>query len=69
MTRMSNDVGEPPLGGFATLIPEFAVSDLTTSLQFWCDVRGFRSRTSGRRTIFVFLERGPLPKRIWGAHS
>ena len=69
MTRMSNGVGEPLLGGFATLIPEFAVSDLTTSLRFWCDLLGFQIAYQRPEGDFVFLERGPLPKRIWGAHS
>ena len=31
-----------PSGGFATLVPEFAVLDLAACFRLWCDVPGFR---------------------------
>jgi catechol 2,3-dioxygenase-like lactoylglutathione lyase family enzyme len=45
-----------PTGGFAPLVPELDVFDLTRSTAFWCDVLGFRIAYQRPEHRFVFLE-------------
>jgi catechol 2,3-dioxygenase-like lactoylglutathione lyase family enzyme len=47
----------PPTGGFAALVPELAVLDITASLRFWCDVLGFEIAYQRPEHNFVYLER------------
>jgi catechol 2,3-dioxygenase-like lactoylglutathione lyase family enzyme len=58
MTGMMDEVEEPPVGGFAPLVPEFVVGDLATSLRFWCGVLGFRVAYQRPEDEFAYLERG-----------
>src|SRR5262249_46034651 len=44
-------------GGYATLVPEFAVGDLAASLHFWCNLLGFRIAYQRPEDDFVYLER------------
>ncbi len=46
-----------PTGGFAALVPEFAVEDLATSLDFWCGLLGFRIVYQRPENGFAYLER------------
>jgi catechol 2,3-dioxygenase-like lactoylglutathione lyase family enzyme len=46
-----------PTGGFAPLVPELDVQDLTASLDFWCGVLGFRIAYQRPENGFAFLER------------
>jgi len=55
---MINDAEERPAGGFAPLIPEFAVGNLADSLHFWCDLLGFRIAYQRPEDGFAYLERG-----------
>jgi catechol 2,3-dioxygenase-like lactoylglutathione lyase family enzyme len=50
--------GHSPTGGFATLVPELTVLDLTASLGFWCDVLGFEIAYQRPERGFAYLERG-----------
>jgi catechol 2,3-dioxygenase-like lactoylglutathione lyase family enzyme len=47
----------PPTGGFAALVPELTVLDMTASLHFWCDVLGFEIAYRRSENDFVYLER------------
>ena len=47
-----------PTGGWAVLTPEFTVSDLAVSLEFWRDVLGFRIVFDRPERNFAYLERG-----------
>ena len=49
--------GVAPSGGFAPLVPELDVKDLTTSLEFWCGVLGFRIAYDRPEAGFAYLER------------
>ena len=35
-------LGTPPKTGWAKLVPELLVSDIATSIEFWCDRLGFK---------------------------
>lgn len=43
---------------WATLVPELVVSDLSTSLMFWCEILGFRQRFGRPEDGFVYLTLG-----------
>jgi catechol 2,3-dioxygenase-like lactoylglutathione lyase family enzyme len=47
----------PPTGGFAALVPELTVLDMTASLHFWCDVLGCEIAYQRPEHNFVYLER------------
>jgi len=47
----------PPTGGFASLVPELTVLDMTASLHFWCDVLGFEIAYQRPEHNSVYLER------------
>jgi catechol 2,3-dioxygenase-like lactoylglutathione lyase family enzyme len=53
---MNQSADRLPAGGFAPLVPELDVFDLTRSLAFWCDVLGFRIAYQRSEHGFVFLE-------------
>src|SRR5262249_1054095 len=59
-SRYGSDMNEPadrpPVGGFAPLVPELDVFDLTRSRAFWCDVLGFRIAYQRPEHGFMFLE-------------
>jgi hypothetical protein len=52
--------GEAPADGFAALVPELSVTDLTVSLDFWCGLLGFSVAYSRPDAGFAYLQRGPL---------
>jgi len=43
---------------WATLVPELVVTDLTTSLQFWCEYIGFSILYERKEEFFAYLELG-----------
>ena len=49
--------GKAPQRGFNALVPELDVSDLSASLEFWCDVLGFRVVYDRPAAGFAFCER------------
>jgi catechol 2,3-dioxygenase-like lactoylglutathione lyase family enzyme len=49
--------GSPPKTGWAKLVPELLVSDITASLAFWCDRLGFAVAHQRPEQGFVYLER------------
>lgn len=57
MSGPSNDEGEIPEGGFAALVPELSVSDLSASLRFWCGVVGVRVAFARPESGFAYLAR------------
>ena len=50
--------GSKPKGGFAALVPELDVFDLDASINYWCDVLGFRVAYDRPENGFAYLERG-----------
>lgn len=56
----SHSRGAVPRGGFNALVPELDVSDLATSLHFWCDLLGFEIAYDRPQARFAYLARGPL---------
>ncbi|MFN4278055.1 MAG: bleomycin resistance protein [Ferrovibrio sp.] len=46
----------PPRSGWARLVPELLVQDLTASLIFWRDLLGFRAAYARPEQGFVYLE-------------
>ena len=54
----SPGAGAPPKNGFATLVPELAVTDIEVSLAFWCGPLGFRVAYDRPLARFAYLERG-----------
>ncbi len=54
-----------PADGFAPVIPEFAVSDMTESLSFWCSLLGFEVTYNRSKARFHFLLRGPLQVMLY----
>lgn len=50
--------GDPrvPSGGFAVLVPELDVFDLTASLRFWCETLGFAIAYARPESGFAYLE-------------
>jgi len=53
---MNDSADRLPTGGFAPLVPELDVFDLTKSKAFWCDVLGFRLAYQRPEHGFVFVE-------------
>ncbi|MCG8691317.1 MAG: VOC family protein [Minwuiales bacterium] len=53
---MTNDLGGPPDGGWASLVPELAVTDLEASLAFWLDLLGFGIAYRRPAEKFVYLQ-------------
>ena len=53
MERLSHDAGAEP-----ALVPEFLVSDLDRSLDFWCGLCGFSVRYSRPIERFAYIVRG-----------
>lgn len=49
--------GEAPQRGFNPLVPELDVSDLRVSLEFWCNLLGFRVVYDRPAAGFAFCER------------
>ncbi|WP_353119297.1 VOC family protein [Myroides odoratus] len=43
---------------WATLVPELVVTDLTTSLHFWCEYIGFSILYERKEEFFTYLELG-----------
>lgn len=52
--------GSVPKDGFAALVPEFSVSDLSNSLSFWCGLLGFEVAYDRPAARFAYLTRGRL---------
>ena len=55
---MTFDYGKPPRGGFARLVPELLVTDLSESLAFWLNALGFKIAYQRPEHGFAYLERG-----------
>jgi len=53
----ASGTGHSPTGGFAPLVPELDVSDLSRSLHFWCDLLGFAVAYDRPAAKFAYLER------------
>ncbi|WP_436117475.1 bleomycin resistance protein [Phyllobacterium sp. LjRoot231] len=49
--------GGMPSGGFNALVPELDVSDLDTSVKFWCELIGFKVAYDRPAAKFAYLER------------
>lgn len=49
--------GDSPVGGFAALVPELDVTDLTVSLKFWCEILGFEIAYARPAANFVYIQR------------
>ncbi len=56
----SAGTGRVPENGFNALVPELDVSDLQSSLRFWCGLLGFEVAYDRPATRFAYLVRGPL---------
>jgi catechol 2,3-dioxygenase-like lactoylglutathione lyase family enzyme len=56
----STSRGSVPDGGFNALVPELDVSDLQSSLHFWCGLLGFEVAYDRPAARFAYLVRGPL---------
>src|SRR5215469_15852439 len=54
---MSMGFGTPPKTGWAKLVPELLVSDIGTSIEFWCDRLGFKIAYQRPEEKFTYLER------------
>ncbi len=54
---MVDTFGAPPWHGWARMVPELHVSDIATSLGFWCNVLGFGIAYQRPAERFVYLER------------
>ncbi len=52
--------GAAPASGFAALVPELGVADITASLRFWCGPLGFQVAYDRPAARFAYLTRGPL---------
>ena len=53
---MSEDLGAAPRTGWARLVPELCVTDLETSVAFWCGLLGFQIAYRRPAERFVYLE-------------
>ncbi|MGV8939462.1 MAG: bleomycin resistance protein [Allorhizobium sp.] len=53
----ANGTGNSPTGGFAALVPELDVTDISLSLHFWCDLLGFSVAYDRPAAHFAYLER------------
>jgi catechol 2,3-dioxygenase-like lactoylglutathione lyase family enzyme len=49
--------GHGPRGGFNAMVPELDVSDIETSLRFWCEQLGFEIAYDRPQAGFAYLER------------
>ncbi len=58
--------GKLPVGGFASMVPEFDVLDLEASLGFWCGGPGFTVAYDRPERGFADLER---PVAVAQAHT
>jgi catechol 2,3-dioxygenase-like lactoylglutathione lyase family enzyme len=56
----SPGTGSAPKDGWATLVPELAVSDIQASLAFWCGLLGFDVAYDRPSARFAYLVRGRL---------
>jgi ribosomal protein S18 acetylase RimI-like enzyme/catechol 2,3-dioxygenase-like lactoylglutathione lyase family enzyme len=54
---MTMGLGTPPKTGWAKLVPELLVSDIGTSIEFWCDRLGFKIAYQRPEEKFTYLER------------
>jgi catechol 2,3-dioxygenase-like lactoylglutathione lyase family enzyme len=54
---MKIDYGHPPKGGFAKLVSELLVEDLSESLHFWREVLGFQIAYQRPEQKFAYLKR------------
>ncbi|MCJ2033426.1 bleomycin resistance protein [Methylobacterium sp. J-068] len=54
----SSGTGNPPQGGFSALTPELSVYNLDVSLQFWCDLLGFKIAYDRPAARFAYLVLG-----------
>jgi catechol 2,3-dioxygenase-like lactoylglutathione lyase family enzyme len=54
---MAIDYGRPPKGGFAKLVSELLVEDLSESLYFWREALGFEIAYQRPEEKFAYLER------------
>jgi hypothetical protein len=54
---MTFDYGQPPRSGFARLVPELLVTDLSESLAFWLNALGFKIAYQRPEHRFAYLER------------
>jgi catechol 2,3-dioxygenase-like lactoylglutathione lyase family enzyme len=53
---MNNTPGSSPTGGWARMVTELHVNDLTASLSFWQDVLGFETAFARPEERFVYLQ-------------
>ena len=53
---MSGEHGAPPRSGWAPMVAELHVNDLSKSLEFWTDVLGFEVAYQRNEEKFVYLE-------------
>ena len=54
---MTTRFGAPPKTGWAKLVPELLVSDIGTSIEFWCNRLGFAIAYQRPEEKFIYLER------------
>lgn len=55
-TNMTNNFGAPPKSGWAKMVTELHVADLTTSLAFWRGILDFEVAYQRPEERFVYLE-------------
>jgi catechol 2,3-dioxygenase-like lactoylglutathione lyase family enzyme len=65
----STSRGSVPDGGFNALVPELDVSDLQSSLRFWCGLLGFEVAYDRPAARFAYLVRGPLQIMLCGRNG
>lgn len=53
---MESEFGTEPKGGFAGMVPEFHVTDIDKSLEFWLSILGFTIAYQRPAEKFVYLE-------------
>jgi hypothetical protein len=54
---MTTGLRAPPKTGWAKLVPELLVSDIGTSIEFWCNQLGFAIAYQRPEEKFIYLER------------
>ena len=54
---MTTGLRTPPKTGWAKLVPELLVSDIGTSIEFWCNQLGFAIAYQRPEEKFIYLER------------
>lgn len=57
MNSPTIDYGKPPNGGWAPIVCELYVEDITASLHFWCDILGFDIAYQRPKERFAYLQR------------